>query len=90
MSDVLTLPLPSTTVLDSYALESQTPNRADRILETVQRWHDGVHAGPFQHCYEQPCHATQRAADEGDDICPVCTDRLVCTSCDMGGGIEVE
>lgn len=82
---------PSTAVMDADVLDAHSePNRADRILTTLQRWHDEAHAGPFQHCYEQPCHATQRANDEGRDLCRVCSDVLVCPGCDFGPEVQVE
>lgn len=33
---------------------------AGRILE---QWHNDHHAGPYQFCYEQPCHDIRKAGD---------------------------
>lgn len=43
-----------------------------RVIEALRRWHDEAHTGTVELCYEQPCHALYRAADEGEDDHSVC------------------
>jgi hypothetical protein len=44
-----------------------------RVIEALRRWHDDEqHTGSLEHCYEQPCHALYRAADEGEEDHGMC------------------
>lgn len=70
MSDAQTLLgiAPSTAVSESYTHgpayksgQRVTSRAADPAREAVESWHHDTHPGPFQHCYEQPCHAVHQA-----------------------------
>lgn len=66
-----TVVAPSTSVLDSYTLtEPKTPARHsgdyfEVALDALSSWHNESHAGQFDHCYEQPCHAVRQAVHGG-------------------------
>jgi len=37
---------------------------AESTQDVVENWHREEHAGRFEHCTEQPCHAINRRSTE--------------------------